>query len=133
MVRRHGGRLRAVCVVDLEPLPDGGERHPEASTALGEELRRDARAVLARVGAMAAAKGVDAETVLAEGDPARRLLEEAAAWQPDLILLGRLGRHGPGSRVLGGQAARVLEFSEWPVVVVPGTGSSAVDPAAIRT
>jgi nucleotide-binding universal stress UspA family protein len=122
MIRRHGGSLRAICVVDLEPPLAGVGAGQAIPAGLRAERERDAHAVLAHVMAMAKAQGVVVETVLAEGDPARRLLEEAATWHPDLILLGRVGRHGPGSRVLGGHAARVLEFSEWPVVVVPGDG-----------
>jgi nucleotide-binding universal stress UspA family protein len=122
MIHRHGGILRAICVVDLEPPVPGAGTAQGIAAALRAERERDAHAVLAHVKAMAETQGVAVEAVLAEGDPAHRLLEEAAAWHPDLILLGRVGRHGPGSRVLGGHAARVLEFGEWPVVVVPGNG-----------
>jgi nucleotide-binding universal stress UspA family protein len=120
MVQRHTGSLRAICVVDTEH-PAEALRALESigGARLRDELERDARAVLAHVAAMARSQGVEVETVLAQGDPARRLLEEARAWGPDLILLGRIGRHGPGSRILGQHAARVLEFSEWPVIVVP--------------
>jgi nucleotide-binding universal stress UspA family protein len=112
IVGRHGGRIRAVCVTADE----------------GEELAGAAHALLARVEAMATDRRIPIETVLAHGDPARRILEAADSWRPDLILIGRAGRRGPGSPVLGGNTLRVLEFSEWPVLVVPETAETPVTP-----
>jgi len=53
------------------------------------------------------------------GDPLRAILEDAREWQPDLILVGRTGRSGPGSPMVGSLAMHLIEFTEWPVVVVP--------------
>jgi nucleotide-binding universal stress UspA family protein len=55
------------------------------------------------------------------GTPAARVLAEARAWHADLVVLGRSGQHrrsaAPG---LGSQVRTVLEFTEVPVLVVPG-------------
>jgi hypothetical protein len=33
--------------------------------------------------------------------------------------MGRTGRRGPGRALVGTQVEHVLEFTEWPVIVVP--------------
>ncbi len=72
---------------------------------------------------MGAQRGVSVETATLEGDPLREILEDARRWQPELVLIGRTGRAGPGSPMLGSLALQLLEFTEWPVVVVPEAGA----------
>ena len=82
--------------------------------ALGPEV-----AVLAYVRELAAAEGVPVETALLNGEPARAILDEAADWPADLIVVGRAGRHHVGEHYIGADVKHVLEFADRPVVVVP--------------
>lgn len=62
---------------------------------------------------------VPVETVLLEGHPARCVIQEAAGWSADVIVLGRSGEHRLGRPYVGSQAQHVMEFAEIPVLVVP--------------
>jgi len=91
------------------------------------DARREqsARAMLDRVVAMGADRGVHVDSVLLAGDPLRAILADARAWSPDFVVIGRTGRTGPGSPMIGSLATQVIEFAEWPVVVVPRTARAA--------
>lgn len=117
MLGSHGGTISTLFVAseDVSSLP-ADESGDEFS---GSPLRHAGEAVLARVREMAEEEGLDVETHLMFGEPLRTILEEADHWKPDLILMGRGRRKGPGSPVVGSLTAHVLEFSRWPVVVVP--------------
>lgn len=111
-----GVTLRAITV-----LSDGTVTRSvgiaEASTE--QRLAAGARSVLAWVARVADGQGVACELVEREGAPARLILEEADAWDADLIVMGRSDRRGPSSPYLGSETAYVLEFTDRPVLVVP--------------
>jgi nucleotide-binding universal stress UspA family protein len=80
---------------------------------------RRSRAVLAHVEELAAAAGVEFEAATLIGVPARVILEEAASWSADVIILGRSGVRHVGQPFVGSQVLHVIEFADVPVVVVP--------------
>ncbi len=63
--------------------------------------------------------GITVETLALEGQPARRILEQADEWPADLIVLGGAGRGRIGEPYVGAQVQHVLEFAQVPVLVVP--------------
>lgn len=81
------------------------------------------RAVLHFVSELAEHAAVPVHTVLLEGHPARCVIQEAAEWSADVIVLGRSGEHRLGRPYVGSQAQHVMEFAEIPVLVVPPTTS----------
>ncbi len=87
----------------------------------GLQARRasGAASLLAHVAAVARRAQVPAETLDLQGDPASVILDEAASWPADLVVLGRSRARGAGHSFLGPVARHVLEFSEVPVLVVP--------------
>jgi nucleotide-binding universal stress UspA family protein len=106
-----GARLRAVTVVagEVPPGPGPGSDRGRADSSA---------AVLRHVGRAAARSGIAAEGVALTGRPAMVILDQAAAWSADLIVVGRSARRGPAAH-LGSQALQLLEFAEVPVLVVP--------------
>lgn len=119
LAQEHGGKLRAVSVVEDSHTArrlDMGRRHAEPAA---ERLERGARTMLDRIAAMAAEHGIPIETEMRAGEVLSELMEGARQWGPDFILIGRSGRSGPGSPMLGSLAMHVIEFSDWPVIVVP--------------
>jgi nucleotide-binding universal stress UspA family protein len=58
------------------------------------------------------------EVQIKEGIPHEVILEEAAIWRADLIVMGILGRRGIAHILLGSVAERLIECSEIPVLVV---------------
>ncbi len=76
--------------------------------------------VLAHVVRMGRAEGVEIEPLLRHGEAFDEILREARAFHPDVVVIGRTRRRGPGPIVIGTVTAQLLEFAEWPVIVVPG-------------
>jgi nucleotide-binding universal stress UspA family protein len=124
------GEVRAIAVVENhETTRDLGPRYRVEQSA-AERLEQGARAVLERIAAMGAESRVRVETAMLHGDALRAVIGDARAFEPDLMLIGRTGRSGPGSSMLGSLALQLLEFAECPVVVVPEAASAETTDAA---
>ncbi|OAQ54335.1 hypothetical protein HTG_01985 [Natrinema mahii] len=65
------------------------------------------------------ASDVDWTVRTATGDPADRILEAAAEYDSDLLVLGFEGRSPVGKALFGSVAQSVVLGSDWPVTVVP--------------
>ena len=114
LAARLGAELRVVHVVR-----DGVVRE---ALGPGVSQRRDAAAdsVLRHVAEMAGRAGVPVTTVRETGDVSVQVMAQADAWPADVVVLGRTTRRGAGEPFIGADAQRVLEFSDRPVLVVPG-------------
>jgi nucleotide-binding universal stress UspA family protein len=110
--------VRAVYVVEDHAVA----RALEASggtTGTAERMDQAGHSVLGHVEELGRSRGVPVGTVLRGGDPLEEILDEIHAWKPQLIVIGRTGRRGPASPLLGSLAAHVLEFADRPVIVTP--------------
>ena len=114
-----GGEIRAVCATAGDHVAETIDAIGAPGESAAQRLHRSGAAILARVQELARPHGVPVEPVLRQGEPFVVILDEARRWHPDLLVIGRTGRRGPASTVLGSVTAHVLEFTEWPVVVVP--------------
>ena len=103
LARETSGEVRAVHVLGHDDTP-------------GDE---QGRAVLAFVADLAATAGVALELATLPGRPARVILDQAADWHADVIVLGRSGVRHVGQPFVGSQVLHVIEFADVPVVVVP--------------
>lgn len=116
-----GARLRLVHVVDEFAYVDGFE---SAMNYLNEiiPLMRDAGQELLESGrAKALAKGVSVDTVLLDNVDGRvcdHIVEQAKAWDADLIVLGTHGRRGVGRMFLGSGAEQIMRLAPVPVLLV---------------
>lgn len=61
-------------------------------------------------------RGVHVEIAIAEGSPAKKIVDEAKNY--DLVVMGTLGRSGFSKLLLGSVAERVVRFAPCPVLVV---------------
>ena len=120
---RYGARLAAgwnAAVRILTVVPDGPAEKDAARRAqagqLVEHVVRDMHS------AGIAAEKID--TVVRAGEAFRCILEEARAWRADLIVMAVSHRTGLRSPYVGSQTEHVLEFTECPVLVVPGPRAS---------
>ncbi|MGZ4645232.1 MAG: universal stress protein [Blastococcus sp.] len=119
LAARLGAQLRAVHVVTdgrLAALLGTAGTRPGVRGAREPEVVP----VLAHVAELARRTGVPASTVQHEGEVGECVLDEARTWDADLIVVGRTTRRGAGDPFIGVEAQRVLEFSDRPVLVVPG-------------
>lgn len=116
LARESHGQVRAIHVVDPSP-----PRGPQGRAQPGdpETSERASLALLAYVSGLAERAGVPIETLRLPGLPAQVILEQAAAWEPDVIVLGRSGVRHVGQPFVGSQVLHVIEFADVPVLVVP--------------
>ena len=110
-------------VADEAPGADAAHREVATGQAPAQtdaDIRaREAAAVLDFVAGLAQQAGVPMETRMLPGGPGRVILEQAARWGADVIMLGRSGVRHVGQPFVGSQVLYVLEFADVPVVVVP--------------
>jgi nucleotide-binding universal stress UspA family protein len=119
LARVHGSELRIFHVIDEALLDQLARFSEKKKEAVREELRNTARAFLSDMRCEAHREIVTAsELIIREGVPHEIILEEAASWGADLIVLGKLGRRGVSHILLGSVAERVIDFAEIPVLVV---------------
>ncbi len=125
---RTGGRIAAgwgsmVRVINV--IADGPiDAAIDEASGPGSRTRRrqEAQRLLDHVVNEVRSSGVSAErvdAVMRDGQPFRRILEEAHAWAADLIVMTVSDRTGLRSAYVGSETEHVLEFTECPVLVVP--------------
>ena len=98
---------------------DGGLGDEPGETL--EELRAiyEAQRYLHAIGVRLGLFGVVVETVVAVGDPATVLVEEARRHQVEMVILATHGRTGIGRWIYGSVAHRVMHETDIPVLLVP--------------
>jgi len=117
-----GARVHAVSVVDptaLAASPDSGPT-PEMVERF-ESARADAAESVAE---RARDAGLEAESTVREGTPARAILDYAEERDVDLIAMGTHGRTGPRRLVLGSTTERIVRRADVPVLTVRARGRS---------
>jgi nucleotide-binding universal stress UspA family protein len=112
------GKVRFVVVLDVEKLVSDLTMGSESDVShLVEELRPIASRVLNDVARLAVEAGVDADALLREGDVVDCILEEAATWRADVIVIGTHARPHPFVPTLGSKTHELLRRSNLPVLV----------------
>ena len=115
-------RLRAVHVVDLEPLLTAGAEGIDLD-AVEAAWCAAGRKILDRVTRLAADAGVDIETELLEtpgdgDDISDAIVADAASWKADVIVIGTHARRGLARQLLGSVAEAVARNAAVPVLLV---------------
>lgn len=122
-----------VAVDDSAPSLAAAAYAVDIARSLGGELNfvtvtepdHDAESILRHVAALAERGGVEAVTTRCDGDhPFEAILDLAAEWDADLIVMGRSDLRRPGQPYVGSQTEHLLEFTRLPVLVVPDVGAS---------
>jgi nucleotide-binding universal stress UspA family protein len=83
----------------------------------------DPRVGLARLVSRARAAGVRASGLVLHGDVVARILERAAAWPADLVVMGTHGQRGGHDWALGSVTERVLRRTACPVLMTASGGA----------
>jgi nucleotide-binding universal stress UspA family protein len=121
LAKLTGGRLRLVNVVDDMTIAMGVGNAAAYTGDLLTELKDAGEQTLEKARATVAAAGIQVDAALLES-LARRVsdlvVEEAARWGADLIVLGTHGRRGVRRLVLGSDAEQILRVAPIPVLLV---------------
>ena len=110
------GQILAVHVVAGAPRPETHHAAQRQDAGAGEQA---SRALLGYITNLATQSDVEIETTMLPGRPAEVILDRAAAWGADIIVLGRSGVRHVGQPFVGSQVLHVIEFADIPVLVVP--------------
>ena len=123
IARMTGGRIRLLHVVDALPAAIGADSFAGYSAEVLPLLREGGHAVLEQSRKLVEAVGVPVDTVMREvvgGRVSDLIVDEAAAWSANLIVLGTHGRRGVRRLLLGSDAEQVLRTATVPVLLVRG-------------
>lgn len=131
LARSCSGTVLAVHVLPAPPGPGrssvghGEAGRPEPPRPAGAARATDPStiAVLRFAADVARGAGVPIEVRAPAGDPAHVILDLAASWPADVIVLGRSTGSRVGQPYIGSKVQHVLEFTDVPVLVVPPPAS----------
>lgn len=114
LAKRCGSKLSVLSVIETNP------EYAALAPQLIEKAEKTAMDHLAAVKARATAEGVNAETIVREGeDSYAYVTEEAIRNKSTMIIMGRRGRKGLKRLVMGSTTARVIGHAPCSVLVVP--------------
>jgi len=86
-----------------------------------EDQKREAKTLVERTAKMLAEAGFKVSTSVLTGDAKTVILDEAADWRADLIVLGSHGRKGIGRFLLGSVSEAVARHTDCSVEIVRTT------------
>jgi len=112
-VKKHGGKLILVHAVYFDT-----EEFGIAPEQLEKRLKVGEKACLQTKEMLASEYGIEAESLLCEGDPSEVILDIAREKNPDLIVLGTYGRKGLNRLLMGSVTSHVIVNSDMDVLVV---------------
>lgn len=121
LARLSGGRIRLVHVIDPMSVAIGADGFASYAAEVLPLLRAAGNKVLAGARQLVEEAGVTVDAKLREvlsGRVSDQVLEEAAEWRADLIVIGTHGRRGVRRLMLGSDAEQVLRSSAVPVLLV---------------
>ena len=130
LARLTHGRLRLIHIVDELSFALAMDAYSGQAGDWLNGLRAEATKLLEEGKAMAAAEGIEADSVLCDnfrGAVPDRVTVEAESWPADLIVLGTHGRRGLGRLVMGSSAEHILRHATVPVLLIraPEAGAKA--------
>lgn len=124
----HGSHVQVLSVADVDPewnpgLQDEALREAHLAAQANLHERHEALAKEAAAGLRSA--GIRADDAVADGNPAHRLVEAAAKWDADLIVVGHHGHNGLEQLFVGSVARSVLYHAPCSVLIVPQAATPA--------
>ena len=132
LANKFGARVSLIHVVE-DPFVTGAWQAEAFVPNIPELLNELIKAAQAQMGELKkhlAAHGFVVETSVITGQPARAIVEQAAAGKFDLIVMGTHGRTGLSHALMGSVAERVVQRAPCPVLTVGGIHTASAHAAA---
>jgi nucleotide-binding universal stress UspA family protein len=118
-VRPNQTEVRVLHVIEVYPLYSAGKQLAPELAIASEEHRHHADALLARTSKALRDAGFDrVTTAIGQGDPKVVVLDTAAEWNADLIMLGSHGEKDWTRFLLGSVSEAVVRHAQCSVQVV---------------
>jgi nucleotide-binding universal stress UspA family protein len=128
-----GARLRLLHAVDALSFATGFETGAVYAADVLPRMKQAGQQILEEGRARAADSGVMADTLLFENHAERLsdlVVEQARAWDAELIVIGTHGRRGMGRLFLGSDAEQIVRSAPVPVLLVRAPeGEAGLGPA----
>jgi len=121
LARLSGGSIRLVNVLDELVFTTGFETGATYTGTVLPALRQQSERILAAGRERVAAAGLTVDTLTVEcfaKRPCDVIVEQAAQWPADLIVIGTHGRRGVSRMLLGSDAEQVARMAPVPVLLV---------------
>lgn len=115
MALPEGSRVRVIHAI--EPITTVHLFAPAAMLTISEAAEHEARAEVAAVARTLARPSIESDAVIGLGRAADVILDEAATFKPDLLVVGSRGRGGIASAVLGSVSAELVDRATCPVLI----------------
>jgi nucleotide-binding universal stress UspA family protein len=128
LARLTGARLCLIHVLDNLSFATGYETCAVYTDTVLPFARHAGEKILQEGSARAAARGVQVETRLIDDLLPRMselVVEQAKAWQADLIVIGTHGRRGAARVLLGSDAEQIMRMAPVPVLLVRAPAAAA--------
>jgi nucleotide-binding universal stress UspA family protein len=119
-----GSRIRLVYAI--EPITSVALFAPAALLTITDAAEADARAEVGKAARSLESANVAVESVVGFGRAADVVIDECAAFSPDLVVVGSRGRGGLATSVLGSVSAELVDRAPCPVLVARRTTFSSV-------
>jgi nucleotide-binding universal stress UspA family protein len=119
--RLTGARIKLMHVVDLLTITMALEGGAALTAEMSQLLTDGGKQILADAQARVQAAGLVVETQLVESPATRvcdQVVDEAARWGAELIVIGTHGRRGVGRLMMGSDAEQIARRSPAPVLLV---------------
>ena len=134
LARAGGARLRLVHVLDALCFTNGPGAAPALCAEVVLRTTRQGESILANARLRSEAMGLATETTLCEGcggSISTLIVEMAASWQADLIVVGAHAPHDLGRVTMRSNAKDIVRTSPVPVLLVKESAQPMVstDPA----
>ncbi len=129
LAQTYGSELIFLHVVDSQVVDALVQREGDGGLRVRDRLSENGRVYLQDVARMAEEYKLPHREEVSEGDPCAVICDTAARADVDLIVMGRIGRRGARSILVGSITRRVIECSDRAVLVIPGLPRPR-DPAA---
>ena len=114
----HEARVTFLYVVDtavVEEIAGAISRTPES---IHQDLENKGKSYMDYFTHLAEEKNLHAQQIIRQGIPHSEIPNAARELGVDMIVIGRVGSHGPRSVAIGRVAERVIERAHCPVLVV---------------
>jgi len=121
LAKLTGASLRLIHVGDALTFATGFEPYAAYAKDVIPIMREACQKILDQGKARAEASGVKVDTLLLDSLAARvsdTIIEQAKAWNADLIVIGTHGRRGVGRWLLGSDAEQIVRMAPVPVLLV---------------
>jgi nucleotide-binding universal stress UspA family protein len=114
--------VRVLHVIEPIPVyPDGQAwGYGPESVLVSQEQRKEAEGLVARAGQTLRDTGFKVTTAIGEGNPRVVIIDSAAQWPADLIMVGSHGRKGLDRFLMGSVSEAVARHARCSVEIVRG-------------